>query len=69
MAASVVYSSVFGAVLASRPAVATKLVVFDTNVVDMSGHLDEPVDLQFGVQLGGGTDHQPSSRLLPGADP
>ena len=56
MAASVVYSSIFGAVLASLPAVATKLVVFDTNVVDMSEHLDDPVDLLFGVQLGGGTD-------------
>jgi len=56
MAASVVYSSIFGAVLASLPAVATKLVVFDTNVVDMSEHLDDPVELLFGVQLGGGTD-------------
>lgn len=56
MAASVVYSSIFGAVLASLPAVATKLVVFDTSVVDMSEHLDDPVELLFGVQLGGGTD-------------
>lgn len=56
MAASVVYSSIFGAVLASLPAVATKLVVFDTAVVDMSEQLDDPVDLLFGVQLGGGTD-------------
>ncbi|WP_266168281.1 vWA domain-containing protein [Dyella subtropica] len=56
MAASVVYSSIFGAVLASLPAVSTKLVVFDTSVVDMSEQLDDPVDLLFGVQLGGGTD-------------
>jgi len=56
MAASVVYSSIFGAVMASLPAVATKLVVFDTSVVDMSDKLDDPVDLLFGVQLGGGTD-------------
>ncbi|RUL75910.1 vWA domain-containing protein [Dyella choica] len=56
MAASVVYSSIFGAVMASLPAVSTKLVVFDTNVVDMSEQLDDPVDLLFGVQLGGGTD-------------
>jgi Mg-chelatase subunit ChlD len=56
MAASVVYSSIFGAVMASLPAVATKLVVFDTAVVDMSDQLDDPVDLLFGVQLGGGTD-------------
>lgn len=56
MAASVVYSSIFGAVMASLPAVSTKLVVFDTSVVDMSEKLDDPVDLLFGVQLGGGTD-------------
>jgi Mg-chelatase subunit ChlD len=56
MAASVVYSSIFGAVMASLPAVATKLVVFDTVVVDMTDKLQDPVDLLFGVQLGGGTD-------------
>lgn len=56
MAASVVYSSIFGAVMASLPAVATKLVVFDTQVVDMTEQLQDPVDLLFGVQLGGGTD-------------
>lgn len=56
MAASVVYSSIFGAVMASLPAVSTKLVVFDTAVVDMSEKLDDPVELLFGVQLGGGTD-------------
>ena len=56
MAASVVYSSIFGAVMASLPSVATKLVVFDTAVVDMTEKLDDPVDLLFGVQLGGGTD-------------
>lgn len=56
MAASVVYSSIFGAVLASLPAVATRLVVFDTSVVDLTEQLDDPVELLFGVQLGGGTD-------------
>jgi hypothetical protein len=56
MAASVVYSSIFGAVMASLPAVSTRLVVFDTAVVDLSEKLDDPVELLFGVQLGGGTD-------------
>jgi Mg-chelatase subunit ChlD len=56
MANSVVYSSIFGAVMASLPAVSTRLVVFDTAVVDMTEKLDDPVDLLFGVQLGGGTD-------------
>ena len=56
MATSVVYSGVFGAVLASLPAVTTKVVVFDTAVVDLSDKLDDPVEVLFGTQLGGGTD-------------
>jgi Mg-chelatase subunit ChlD len=56
MAHSVVYSSIFGAVMASLPAVSTRLVVFDTAVVDLTDKLDDPVELLFGVQLGGGTD-------------
>ncbi|HKU32184.1 MAG TPA: VWA domain-containing protein [Arthrobacter sp.] len=56
MAESVVYSSVFGAVLSSLKSVRTRLVVFDTEVVDLTEDLDDPVDVLFGVQLGGGTD-------------
>jgi hypothetical protein len=56
MATSVVYSGIFGAVLASLPAVRTQVVVFDTNVVDLSDKLDDPVEVLFGTQLGGGTD-------------
>lgn len=56
MAASVVYASVFGAVLASVRSLSTRLVVFDTAVVDLTDDLDDPVDVLFGVQLGGGTD-------------
>ena len=56
MAASVVYSSIFGAVLASMRAVSTRMVLFDTAVVDMTEQLEDPVDLLFGTQLGGGTD-------------
>nr|WP_240357834.1 VWA domain-containing protein [Streptomyces cavourensis] len=56
MAASVVYASVFGAVLASMRTLATRLVVFDTAVVDLTDQLDDPVDVLFGTQLGGGTD-------------
>lgn len=56
MANSVVYSSIFGAVMATLPTVATRLVVFDTAVVDLTEQLEDPVDVLFGVQLGGGTD-------------
>ena len=56
MAESVVYASVLGSVMASLPAVSTRLVVFDTSVVDLTYELNDPVDLLFGVRLGGGTD-------------
>ncbi len=56
MGTSVVYSGIFGAVLASTPAVRTRMVVFDTEVADLTDDLHDPVELLFGVQLGGGTD-------------
>ena len=56
MASSVVYAGVFGAVLASLPAVSTRVVVFDTEVADLSENLSDPVDVLYGIQLGGGTD-------------
>ncbi|MFE7467841.1 vWA domain-containing protein [Streptomyces sp. NPDC057499] len=56
MAASVVHASVFGAVLASMRTLRTRLVVFDTAVVDLTDQLDDPVDALFGTRLGGGTD-------------
>ncbi len=56
MATSVVYSSIFAAVMASLPAVKTRLVCFDTAIVDLTDDLADPVQVLFGVQLGGGTD-------------
>ena len=56
MGTSVIYSGIFGSVLACLPAVNTRMVVFDTAVVDLTDDLQDPVDLLFGVQLGGGTD-------------
>ena len=56
MGSSVVYSGIFGSVMASIPAIKTKMVVFDTAVADLTEELADPVDLLFGVQLGGGTD-------------
>jgi Mg-chelatase subunit ChlD len=56
MAESVVYAGLFGAVLASMPALRTRFVAFDTAVVDLTDELGDPVELLFGTQLGGGTD-------------
>ncbi len=43
-------------ILAGLPAFRVKIVVFDTNVVDLSEHADDPVEVLMSVQLGGGTD-------------
>ncbi len=56
MADSIVYASVHAAVLARIPALRTRLLAFDTSVTDLSDVLHDPVDVLFGVQLGGGTD-------------
>ena len=56
MGHSVVYAGIIGAVFASLPALDTRLVFWDTNVVDVSDQLSDPVDMLFGVQAGGGND-------------
>lgn len=56
MADSVIHSAVMAGILAALPAFRVKIVVFDTNVVDLSGHADDPVEMLMRVQLGGGTD-------------
>lgn len=57
MAESVIWASVTGAIFASMPALDTRVVVFDTEVVDLTEQCaDDPVDMLFGIQLGGGTD-------------
>ncbi|MCS6870338.1 MAG: VWA domain-containing protein [Anaerolineae bacterium] len=66
MASSIVYAGVFGAVMASLPSLSTRFIAFDTAVVDLTEALSEPVDLLFGVQLGGGTDIHQALRYCQG---
>lgn len=57
MANSVIYASIVGSIFASMPSLDTHVVAFDTEVVDLSEACEnDPVDLLFGIQLGGGTD-------------
>ncbi len=53
---SVIYSAVMAGIFAKLPMIDTKLIIFDTNVVDLSGYADDPVEVLLGMQLGGGTD-------------
>ncbi len=56
MANSVIHSAVMAGILAGLPMVRVKIVVFDTSIVDLSDHVDDPVEVLMSVQLGGGTD-------------
>ncbi len=53
---SVIHSAVMAGIFAKLPMLDVKLVIFDTNVVDLSGYVDDPVETLMKVQLGGGTD-------------
>jgi hypothetical protein len=58
MASSLIYGGIMGAILASMPAVETHVVAFNhEDVVDLTEHCSDPVDLLFGVQLGGAEDY------------
>ena len=50
------YSGIFAAVLASIRALRLRMAVFDTEVVDLSDLVEDPIELLFATQLGGGTD-------------
>ncbi|WP_224556241.1 VWA domain-containing protein [Pectobacterium versatile] len=56
MSSSVMYAAVCASILAALPAVRVSLIVFDTQVVDLSHLAHDPVDVLMTVQLGGGTN-------------
>ena len=56
MTDSVIHSAVMAACLWQLPGMRTKLVAFDTEVVDLTDDVADPVELLMKVQLGGGTD-------------
>lgn len=53
---SVIHSAVMAGIFSSLPMLDTRLVIFDTQVVDLSSHLDDPVATLMSIQLGGGTN-------------
>lgn len=56
MLGSVIHSAVMAQIFASLPFAKVSLVIFDTSVVDLTGYVDDPVQILMSVQLGGGTD-------------
>lgn len=53
---SVIHSAVMAGIFAKMPMLDTRLVIFDTKVVDLSGYVSDPVETLMSVQLGGGTN-------------
>jgi hypothetical protein len=57
MADSVIYGSIVGCIFSSMSSLKTHVVAFDNEVVDLTEQYgSDPVDMLFGIQLGGGTD-------------
>jgi Mg-chelatase subunit ChlD len=56
MMENVIHSAVMAGIFAKLPVLTTKLVIFDTNIVDLTDYVDDPVEALMRVQLGGGTD-------------
>jgi len=58
MLESAIFSAVMASIFAELPGVKTSLVLFDTQVVDLTDRVGAPVDVLLSVHLGGGTDIQ-----------
>lgn len=56
MSDSVIYSAIMASIFSKMPFISIKLVIFDTNLVDLSEYTADPVETLMKVQLGGGTD-------------
>ncbi len=66
MGESVIFSSIVGCILASISSLRTHIVAFDTKVTDLTEKYGDPVDLLYGIQLGGGTDIERSIAYCQG---
>ena len=53
---SIMYAAICASILAALPAVSVSLVLFDTQVVDLSHMAHDPVEVLLTIQLGGGTN-------------
>ena len=66
MMSSIIHSAVMAGIFAKMPMLDTKLVIFDTSVVDLSGYVDDPVQALMSIQLGGGTNIAGALRYCEG---
>ncbi|MFD4596862.1 DUF5682 family protein [Streptomyces sp. NPDC058464] len=55
MEASTIWAALTASVLAGVPTLSTHFLAFSTEVVDLTGHVDDPLSLLLEVSVGGGT--------------
>ncbi|GAA3839101.1 DUF5682 family protein [Streptomyces phyllanthi] len=55
MEASTVWAALTASVLAGVPTLSTHFLAFSTKVIDLTGHVDDPLSLLLEVSVGGGT--------------
>lgn len=53
---SAIFSAVMASIFHELPSIRTSLILFDTQIVDLSEKVGEPVDVLLSINLGGGTD-------------
>lgn len=53
---SAIFSAIMASIFAELPSLRTSLVLFDTEIVDLTDQVGQPVDVLLSIQLGGGTD-------------
>jgi Mg-chelatase subunit ChlD len=53
---SVIHSAIMAGIFSKLPMLKTNLVIFDTEVVDLTGYIDDVVQTLMSIQLGGGTN-------------
>lgn len=53
---SAIFSAVMASIFHELPSIRTSLILFDTQIVDLSDKVGEPVDVLLSINLGGGTD-------------
>jgi len=56
MTESIIYSAVTASIFAEIPAIKTNLIIFDTQVVDLTDKIGHPIDVLMSTTLGGGTN-------------
>lgn len=53
---SLVYAAIYGSIFSRIPSLKTHLVLFDSEIADLTGQITDPVDVLFSSHMGGSTN-------------